>query len=61
MSIRKYGNEPAKVETRVEDNDRDTLDGLKTQATFEPSGVAAQVDEFLGNPETDVRRERPGR
>ena len=28
MPIRKYGNEPAKVETRVEDNDRETLESL---------------------------------
>jgi hypothetical protein len=61
MPIRKYGNEPAQVETRDEDNDQETLSGLKAQAAFEESGVAAQVDEFLANPETGVRRERPAR
>jgi hypothetical protein len=32
MSIRKYGNEPAKVETRAEDNDRETLEKLAALA-----------------------------
>jgi hypothetical protein len=32
MAIRKYGNEPAKVETRVEDNDRETLEKLAALA-----------------------------
>lgn len=32
MSIRKFGTEPAKVETRVEDNDSETLSNVRKQA-----------------------------
>lgn len=32
MPIRKYGNEPAKIETRAEDNDSETLESVRKQA-----------------------------
>lgn len=32
MAIRKFGTEPAKVETRVEDNDLETLGQVRKQA-----------------------------
>jgi hypothetical protein len=54
MAIRKYGNEPAKVEIRAEDNDQKTLDIIKAQAAFEASPVVAEVGEFLDHPETGV-------
>lgn len=38
MPIRKYGNEPAKTETRAEDNDQETLDAVRKQAQEQPHG-----------------------
>lgn len=61
MAIRKYGNEPAKTEVRAEDNDQETLAVMRSQAAFDSSSVAAEVDEFLDHPETGVRRSRPQR
>lgn len=45
MSIRKFGTEPAKVETRSEDNDQKTLDSIKAKA-------AADAGESIDHPET---------
>lgn len=45
MAIRKYGNEPAKTEVRVEDNDPETLDAVVKRAAN---------DEAFGE-----KRERP--
>jgi hypothetical protein len=61
MSIRKFGTEPAKVETKAEDNDAETLETLKAQAVFESSPAAAEVDEFLAHPETGVIWDRQSR
>jgi len=61
MAIRKYGNEPAEVETKAEDNDAETLNALKTQAAFAASPVAAEVGEFLDHPETGVVWDRSSR
>lgn len=49
MPIRKFGTEPAKAETRTQDNDPDTLRAL------------AEVDEFLAHPETGKTRSRRDR
>lgn len=38
MAIRKYGTEPAKVETRVEDNDPETLSVIQKRAQEGASG-----------------------
>lgn len=35
MAIRKYGNEPAKVETRAEDNDPETLEAVRAGDTLD--------------------------
>lgn len=35
MPIRKYGTEPAKVETRDEDNDPETLDTVRAGDTLD--------------------------
>lgn len=32
MAIRKYGNEPAEVETKAEDNDAETLSNVRKAA-----------------------------
>ena len=53
MAIRKYGNEPAKVETRVEDNDQKTLDAVKARV--------AEAGESLDHPETGVVGDRDRR
>lgn len=38
MAIRKFGTEPAKVETRAEDNDPETLSVIQKQAQEGASG-----------------------
>jgi hypothetical protein len=38
MPIRKYGTEPAKVETRDEDNDQETLRSVRKQAQEDSGG-----------------------
>lgn len=38
VSIRKYGTEPAKTETRAEDNDPETLDAVRKQAAERVAG-----------------------
>lgn len=35
MPIRKFGTEPAKTETRTQDNDQETLDAVRRQAARE--------------------------
>lgn len=61
MAIRKYGTEPAQVETKAEDNDAETLAAVRAQAAFEASPVAAEVGEFLANPETGTVWDRSRR
>lgn len=44
MPIRKYGTEPAKVDTRAEDNDPETLNAVKKQSQ-EGSGSGSRKPE----------------
>lgn len=44
MAIRKYGTEPAKVETRVEDNDQETLRTVKTGDTLSSIMKRAELE-----------------
>lgn len=44
MPIRKFGTEPAKVETRVEDNDLETLNAVRKQADVRASHGSRVVE-----------------
>ena len=47
MPIRKYGTEPARTETRVEDNDPETLESVKKQGQDSKSGRGESSSSFI--------------
>lgn len=55
MTIRKFGAEPAKVDTRVEDNDVETLSAIGAL----PPEVLDTIDRAAKDENFGVRRGRP--
>lgn len=49
MAIRKYGTEPAKVETKAEDNDQETLRNVR-KAAQEDAGRKPEQNDDDGQP-----------
>ena len=45
MPIRKFGAEPASLEIRSEDNDPETLKGLKDEASSPPEKIDRAVND----------------
>lgn len=60
MPIRKFGTEPAKTEVRPEDNDSETLDGLKAEAALPPE-IIDSIERAVNDPTYGERRGRPQR
>ena len=56
MAIRKFGNEPAKVEIREDENDPETVESVSL-----PPDVLEAIDRAASDPNYGVRRERPQR
>lgn len=61
MAIRKYGTEPAKTETRPEDNDPETLSGLVAEGKPLPLEILEEFDRLANDPTYGERRSRPDR
>lgn len=60
MSIRKFGAEPASTEVRSEDNDPQTLEGLKAEGSLPPE-VLDTIDRAVNDIRFGEVRERPRR
>lgn len=61
MTIRKFGTEPAQVETRPEDNDAETLSAMAARGAELPPEILDTIDRMANDPDYGVRRERPKR